>query len=74
MTNEIYEITYTTEGGEGIIRLDCDSPEFEDTLRVVEQTLADTHAKNIVYTKRLRRADDFPADDFKAEQLSFLTE
>ncbi|MCM1322826.1 MAG: hypothetical protein NC218_01435 [Acetobacter sp.] len=73
MLNEIYEIRYTTGIGNGIIRLDCSAEGFDEKLRVVEQVLADSHAKDITYTRRPRRADDFPIDDDKEiEQLSFL--
>lgn len=73
MLNEIYEITYKTEVGTGTMRLDCSAENFEETLRVVEQALADSHAKDINYLRRPRRADDFPIDEDKdIEQLSFL--
>ena len=75
MADEIYEITYSTQGGGyGIIRLNCEEPQFKETLRLIEQNLADTHAKNIVYNRRLRKADDFPVDKVDTEQLSLLTE
>lgn len=73
MLNEIYEITYKTKLGSGIIRLDCSADGFEEKLRVVEQVLADSHAKDIVYTRRPRKADDFPIDDDEdIERLAHL--
>lgn len=68
MTDEIYEITYETEMGSGLIRLDCSCTEFDEKLRIIEQSLADNHAKNIVYLRRSRRADDFPVDEHIYEQ------
>lgn len=51
MLNEKYVITYSTKGGEGKIELNTSDPNFEETLREVEQKLADTGAMNIVYTR-----------------------
>ena len=59
MLDEICEITYQTAAGEQTIKLDCSDERFDETLRVIEQGLADCHAQNIVYTHRPRRDDDF---------------
>lgn len=58
-TNELLEITYKTSGGSGVIKLKCCDPDFEETLRLLEQNLANTHATDIVYTRRAIRQDDF---------------
>lgn len=51
MLNEKYVITYSTKSGEGKIELNTSDPDFEETLREVEQKLADTGARDIVYNR-----------------------
>lgn len=44
-------ISYKTKAGDGIITLDTDHPDYQETLSQVEQSLADTGATDIVYEK-----------------------
>lgn len=45
------KISYKTKAGEGTIKLDTDHPDYQETLSLVEQSLADTGATDIVYEK-----------------------
>lgn len=68
MADEIYEISYDTKNGSGLIKLNCNSEKFEENLRVIEQTLANNGVKNIVYVKRFRNDDDEVFEDVVCEQ------
>lgn len=45
------KISYKTKAGEGTIVLDADHPDYQETLSLIEQSLADTGATDIVYEK-----------------------
>ena len=59
MLKEVLQICYTKKDKDEQILIDKNSNKYEEVLRGVEQFLADTQARDIVYTHTFR---DLPAE------------